>query len=164
MPGSPKLRKLWLRRSRLSTNSASSRATCFLRRLSARRHRIAASSRPSTAARTEPSHGPDAGASRHGFPTTSNTAGPSKTCLCVTNSSNIGRKRAGVVFDAPARLALSGRENADLQNWQERVAIVRFCSGREMTDEQAQLIVQEQMGLSDEKAALLANAEKKSRP
>lgn len=34
--------------------------------------------------------------------------------------------------------------------WRERVAIVRFCSGIEMTEQQAQRIVQMQMGISDE--------------
>lgn len=41
-------------------------------------------------------------------------------------------------------------DNAALDAWRERVAIVRFCSGREMTEHQAQRIVQMQMGMSDE--------------
>lgn len=44
--------------------------------------------------------------------------------------------------------------------WGERVAIVRFCSGREMTDQQAQRIVQRQMGLSDDDAAQMAAMDK----
>lgn len=41
-------------------------------------------------------------------------------------------------------------DNAALDAWRERVAIVRFCSGIEMTEQQAQRIVQMQMGISDE--------------
>ena len=40
--------------------------------------------------------------------------------------------------------------------WRERVAIVLFCSGVEMTDRQAQRIVQQQMGLSDAAALELS--------
>lgn len=47
-----------------------------------------------------------------------------------------------------------------LEVWAERVGIVRFCSGREMSDYEAQAIVKRQMGLSDEDAALLASSEK----
>ena len=41
-------------------------------------------------------------------------------------------------------------DNGALDAWRERVAIVRFCSGIEMTEQQAQRIVQMQMGISDE--------------
>lgn len=45
--------------------------------------------------------------------------------------------------------------------WRERVAIVRFCSGRETTDRQAQRIVQRQMGLSGEEALELSEMDKR---
>ena len=45
--------------------------------------------------------------------------------------------------------------------WRERVAIVRFCSGVEITDRQAQRIVQLQMGLSDAAAREMDEADQK---
>ena len=45
--------------------------------------------------------------------------------------------------------------------WRERVAIVRFCSGVELTDRQAQRIVQQQMGLSDADALEMAEADQR---
>ena len=52
-------------------------------------------------------------------------------------------------------------DNAALDAWRERVAIVRFCSGREMTEQQAQRIVQQQMGLSDAAAREMDEADQK---
>ena len=46
-----------------------------------------------------------------------------------------------------------------VDTWRERVAIVRFCSGVELTDRQAQRIVQRQMGLSDAAAREMAEAD-----
>lgn len=48
-----------------------------------------------------------------------------------------------------------------LEAWRERVAIVRFCSGVEMTDRQAQRIVQQQMGLSDAAAREMAEIDQR---
>lgn len=48
-----------------------------------------------------------------------------------------------------------------LEAWRERVAIVRFCSGVELTDRQAQRIVQRQMGLSDAAAREMDEADQK---
>ncbi len=45
--------------------------------------------------------------------------------------------------------------------WRERVAIVRFSQGFEMTDRQAQRIVQQQMGLSDAAAREMDEADQK---
>ena len=45
--------------------------------------------------------------------------------------------------------------------WRERVAIVRFSQGFEMTDRQAQRIVQQQMGLSDADALEMAEADQR---
>ena len=45
--------------------------------------------------------------------------------------------------------------------WRERVAIVMFCSGVEMTDRQAQRIVQQQMGLSDAAAREMAEIDQR---
>lgn len=45
--------------------------------------------------------------------------------------------------------------------WRERVAIIRFDSGVEMTDRQAQRIVQRQMGLSDAAAREMDEADQK---
>lgn len=53
---------------------------------------------------------------------------------------------------------------SDLEAWRERVAIVRFCSGREMTDRQAQRIVQRQMGWSDDEAAQMARQDAANEP
>ena len=45
--------------------------------------------------------------------------------------------------------------------WRERVAIVRFSQGFEMTDRQAQRIVQQQMGLSDAAAREMAEIDQR---
>jgi hypothetical protein len=46
--------------------------------------------------------------------------------------------------------------------WRERVAIVRFSQGFEMTDRQAQMIVQRQMGLSDAAAREMAETDQRA--
>lgn len=48
-----------------------------------------------------------------------------------------------------------------LDAWRERVAIVRFCSGVEITDRQAQRIVQRQIGLSDDAAREMAEIDQR---
>ncbi len=52
-------------------------------------------------------------------------------------------------------------ERDKLDAWRERVAIVMFCSGVEMTDRQAQRIVQQQMGLSDAAAREMAEIDQR---
>jgi len=49
-----------------------------------------------------------------------------------------------------------------LDAWRERVAIVRFCSGVEITDRQAQRIVQRQIGLSDDAAREMAETDQRA--
>jgi len=56
---------------------------------------------------------------------------------------------------------ISEEQAIALDAWRERVAIVRFCSGVELTDRQAQRIVQRQMGLSDKEALELSEMDKR---
>ncbi|TXH53271.1 MAG: hypothetical protein E6Q97_13555 [Desulfurellales bacterium] len=56
---------------------------------------------------------------------------------------------------------ISEEQAIALDAWRERVAIVRFCSGVELTDRQAQRIVQRQMGLSGEEALELSEMDKR---
>ena len=56
---------------------------------------------------------------------------------------------------------ISEEQAIALDAWRERVAIVRFCSGVELTDRQAQRIVQRQMGLSGEEALELSEMDER---
>ncbi len=67
--------------------------------------------------------------------------------------------RKKIVANSDDGLAVEN-ESIAIDAWRERVAIVRFCSGREMTDQQAQRIVQRQMGLSDDEAVKMAAMDK----
>ena len=68
--------------------------------------------------------------------------------------------RKKIVANSDDGLAVEN-ESIAIDAWRERVAIVRFCSGREMTDRQAQRIVQRQMGLSDKEALELSEMDKR---
>lgn len=69
--------------------------------------------------------------------------------------------RKKIVANSDDSLAVENQSIA-LEAWRERVAIVRFCSGVELTDRQAQRIVQLQMGLSDAAAREMAEADHRS--
>jgi len=58
-------------------------------------------------------------------------------------------------------MGLVVHDDAALECWRERVAIIRFCSGRELTDQQAQRIVQRQIGLSDAAAREMAEIDQR---
>lgn len=68
--------------------------------------------------------------------------------------------RKKIVANSDDGLAVEN-ESIALDAWRERVAIVRFSQGFEMTDRQAQRIVQRQMGLSGEEALELSEMDKR---
>jgi len=68
--------------------------------------------------------------------------------------------RKKIVANSDDSLAVENQSIA-LEAWRERVAIVRFCSGVEITDRQAQRIVQRQIGLSDDAAREMDEADQK---
>lgn len=69
--------------------------------------------------------------------------------------------RKKIVANSDDSLAVENQSIA-LEAWRERVAIVRFCSGVELTDRQAQRIVQRQIGLSDDAAREMAETDQRA--
>lgn len=68
--------------------------------------------------------------------------------------------RKKIVANSDDGLAVEN-ESIAIDAWRERVAIVRFSQGFELTDRQAQRIVQRQMGLSDAAAREMDEADQK---
>ena len=140
------------------SKSAASRSRAALEqalhdlRLSSSRHSADRKSQPKAAARTTAVYAASAGTCAVG-----SARSPGQAASCRRGKGTSLRKQNCCRGARGSRVP----DDESIDAWRERVAIVMFCSGVEMTDRQAQRIVQQQMGLSDAAAREMAEIDQR---